>query len=117
MLGEKRTLPNSAEHAEQRKKHANSYLSLFFCSCGNAGDGSRGVAGGGAYTIFAVILAACAMRGLAASAVGVSGTRLATRPSDWVSLSAYASVAAAGLHGGRAERRAARRGAPLQRVR
>ena len=90
MLGEKRTLPNSAEHAEQRKKHANSYLSLFFCSCGNAGDGSRGVAGGGAYTIFAVILAACATRGLAASAVGVGGTRLATRPSDGVSLSAYA---------------------------
>ena len=59
-------------------------------SRGNAGDGSRGVAGGGAYTIFAVILAACVTRGLAASAVGVSGTRLATRPSDGVSLSAYA---------------------------
>ena len=48
------------------------------------------MAGGGAYTIFAVILAACVTRGLAASAVGVSGTRLATRPSDGVSLSAYA---------------------------
>ena len=59
-------------------------------SRGNAGDGSRGVAGGGAYTIFAVILAACVTRGLAASAVGVSGTRLATRPRDGVSLSAYA---------------------------